>query len=95
MAKKNRMGGAAAEAARRQAASAKRAGELVSQRATEQDRVRVSALDAVRQATADLGRTALWQDESARRAREAGASWGDIGKALGISKQAAQRRYGV
>jgi hypothetical protein len=27
-------------------------------------------------------------------ARDAGASWAEIGRALGVSKQAAQQRYG-
>lgn len=31
---------------------------------------------------------------AARRARAAGASWGQIGDALGISRQAAQQRFG-
>lgn len=32
--------------------------------------------------------------EQVRRVREAGGSWTTVGVALGISKQAAQQRYG-
>lgn len=35
-------------------------------------------------------RTALW----ARKARAAGSSWSEIGEALGMTKQAAQQRFG-
>lgn len=31
--------------------------------------------------------------DAARRAREAGASWGQVGDALGVSRQAAQQRF--
>lgn len=32
--------------------------------------------------------------EAVRRARDAGRTWSEIGAMLGVSKQAAQRRYG-
>ncbi|MFN8036115.1 MAG: hypothetical protein U0V73_09295 [Acidimicrobiia bacterium] len=34
-------------------------------------------------------------DTAVRWAREAGASWGTIGDALGVSRQAAQQKYGA
>jgi hypothetical protein len=33
-------------------------------------------------------------DKAARRARAAGASWGQLGDAMGITRQAAQQRFG-
>lgn len=33
-------------------------------------------------------------DKAARRARAAGASWGQLGDAIGITRQAAQQRFG-
>lgn len=35
------------------------------------------------------------QRRAVREAREAGASWSDVGAVLGTSKQAAQQRYGA
>lgn len=47
---------------------------------------------------ADLGRAAATVrsgiERRVRRLRNHGASWTDIGRALGITKQAAQQRYG-
>jgi IS30 family transposase len=35
----------------------------------------------------------LWQRETIARARQQGASWSEIGEALGVSKQAAWKLY--
>ena len=44
----------------------------------------------IRASEAALDRDVL---EKVRRARDAGASWSDIGSALGVSKQAAQQKF--
>lgn len=48
----------------------------------------------VRYAAAALEECRLSLCESVRRAREAGVSWTRIGASLGMSAQAARRRYG-
>ena len=47
-------------------------------------------LRGLRAATRQLD---VWQREAIARAREGGASWSDIGDALGVSKQAAWSSY--
>ena len=47
-------------------------------------------LRGLRAATRQLD---AWQREAIARAREGGASWSDIGDALGVSKQAAWSSY--
>lgn len=50
-------------------------------------------LKRLEEARWEVMRVVQAQDRSALRARAAGASWGQIGRALGISQQAAHRRY--
>lgn len=57
----------------------------------EEDRVEsLRLLQEARQGVTDALRE---QDDAARAARALGASWGQIGRCLGISQQAAHRRY--
>lgn len=104
MAKKKRHGGAAQEAARRRALQAQREPAIAAQRAAA-EASRVAAAQAYRahqlaaalaeldDSTEAVARAVQWQDRVALRAREAGASWAQIGRALRISQQAAHRRY--
>jgi hypothetical protein len=50
----------------------------------------LSQLRGLRAATRQLD---AWQREAIARARERGASWSDIGEALGVTKQAAWASY--
>lgn len=52
-----------------------------------------SALDALAQAAAEQRAAASRVDDHARAARAAGATYGDIGRAIGISRQAARKRW--
>ncbi|WP_269821849.1 TetR/AcrR family transcriptional regulator [Nocardia asteroides] len=52
-----------------------------------------SALDALVEAEAERRSAAERVDERARAALAAGASYGDIGRALGMSRQAARKRW--
>src|SRR4051794_1376031 len=51
----------------------------------------MQALRIIRTAREELR---SYETQVARAAHDAGASWTDIGQTLGISKQAARRRYG-
>lgn len=55
--------------------------------------VQDSALAALRMMSEELSRQAVRVDESARYARSAGCSWRQIGNQLGMSPQAAHKRY--
>jgi DNA-directed RNA polymerase specialized sigma24 family protein len=52
-----------------------------------------AALSEVQQYERMMERLSDSQAAEVARARKAGASWSQIGAALGISKQAAQKRY--
>lgn len=52
----------------------------------------VSRLNGLAQIRATVD-TMLWEQVAA--ARESGTSWGQIGEELGVSKQAAQQRFGA
>lgn len=52
------------------------------------------ALDAVKRLTATIEEAEAARGGAVRDARTGGASWQAIGAALGISRQAAQQRYG-
>ena len=51
-------------------------------------------LDAVEYAQREVEHKKAWRAKVVCEARAAGATWEQIGKALGVSKQAAQQRYG-
>lgn len=51
------------------------------------------AVQSVQEAAAALNRDAAALDRAVAAARNAGASWADIGRAVGISRQAAQQRW--
>jgi DNA-binding IclR family transcriptional regulator len=60
-----------------------------------------AALDEVRRTAARLARaqakTATARDQlhlAVHRAREEGASWADVGRTLGVTRQTAQQRFG-
>lgn len=53
-----------------------------------------SALKATVDAATILRRTELGLDEAVVTAREAGATWAQIGDAVGISRQSAHERWG-
>ena len=53
----------------------------------------VDPLDQLRGLRAADKQLDLWQRETIARARQQGASWSQIGKALGVSKQAAWKLY--
>ena len=61
---------------------------LIEDDVTERDPVQV--LRWVRAAHAGLR---LYESEVAQAAHEQGRSWGDIGREIGMTKQAARRRY--
>jgi hypothetical protein len=48
---------------------------------------------SVQQAAADMTRSAAALDQAVHAARSAGASWTDIGRAVGITRQSAQQRW--
>ena len=50
-------------------------------------------LDQLRGLRAADRQVDVWQRETIARAREAGASWSEIGEALGVTKQAAWELY--
>ncbi len=52
----------------------------------------IKALEAARDLRALIGSAEL---DAVRHARQAGWTWGEIGESLGISKQAAQQRFGL
>ncbi|MGW4123923.1 TetR/AcrR family transcriptional regulator [Nocardia sp. NPDC004711] len=52
-----------------------------------------SALEELARAESELRRAAAQVDERARAALAAGASYGDLGRSLGISRQAARKRW--
>lgn len=52
-------------------------------------------LAKIRSALADVQRAADRRDRLVRRARDNGATWTEIGYALGITAQGAQKRYGT
>lgn len=85
----------AAEAARRRAAAAQRVADQKASGAADRERERERALGLVAHYGREMAKNARWQDAAAIKARRAGASWAEIGRALGISKQSAQTRYGV
>jgi hypothetical protein len=45
-------------------------------------------------AVAAFGRASAAVDQAVRSARSAGASWADVARTVGISRQAAQQRWG-
>jgi len=49
----------------------------------------------IRSAIADVQRAVERRDRLVRRARDNGATWTEIGFALGITAQGAQKRYGT
>jgi len=51
------------------------------------------AVQSVQEAAAAVGRGAEALDRAVAAARSAGASWADIARAVGISRQAAQQRW--
>ena len=51
------------------------------------------AVQSVQEAAATLNRDADALDRAVASARSAGASWADIARAVGISRQAAQQRW--
>ena len=58
------------------------------------DRLETALTDAVREAYADqLDRLETALTDAVREARRDGRSWSAIGTMLGVSKQAAQRKY--
>lgn len=91
-------GGAAAEAARRKATAARRGAEQREQAKAEADAQRQHLRERALGLAVEYGRQVLVaarrQDAAAIAARQAGASWAEVGRALGISKQSAQARYG-
>lgn len=51
-------------------------------------------LDNVEYAQRDVERAKAWRAQTVAHARQAGATWALIGVRLGVTKQAAQQRYG-
>lgn len=51
------------------------------------------AVETVAETAAALGLASQRLDLAVRHARAAGASWADVGRAVGISRQAAQQRW--
>ena len=71
---------------------------LDAERRDEQDRVEIELgssdpLDQLRGLRAANRQLAVWQRQTITRAREQGASWTQIGDALGVTKQAAWAPY--
>jgi hypothetical protein len=52
------------------------------------------AVQSVAEAAAAMGRSGDALDRAVKAARSAGASWADIGRAAGITRQSAQARWG-
>lgn len=53
-----------------------------------------ATLQTVAETAAALGKTNEALDQAVKHARAAGASWADIGRAVGITRQSAQGRWG-
>lgn len=51
------------------------------------------AVQSVQEAAANLHRDGVALDRAVAAARSAGASWADIGRAVGITRQSAQARW--
>lgn len=59
----------------------------------EREEDRVESLVLLREAHEAVLEALRDQDDAVRAARSLGASWGQIGRCLGVSQQAAHRRY--
>lgn len=58
------------------------------------DRIHHGAVSRIRRAALARAEAAEVEASAVREARAAGASWVEIGDALGVTKQAAQMRFG-
>jgi hypothetical protein len=71
---------------------------LRAQRAHIEEELRSStskAIEGVAEWAAALAKTSDSLTQAVAAARAAGASWGDVGRAVGVSRQAARQRWGV
>lgn len=56
--------------------------------------VKEDVVRKIQDASRDVVRATTRRDQLVRRARDSGATWTQLGYALGISAQGAQKRYG-